>query len=496
MKKLVQILFFILPIFGFSQTDTITRLYTFGGVNNDVAEEAKSTSDGGYIVVGSTSSNSVGNTDVYLLKVDSLCNYEWSKAIGSSNNDWGYSIKQTYDKGYIIAASSNGYGNGGYDAVLMKRDSLGNYQWTKSYGGVDWDLAYSVIQTYDSGYVFCGETYNNTAGLSDVYVVKTNQFGDTIWTKTIGGPLADKANVVIETSDSNIVVAGEKTTLNDSTQVYLMKFTSNGILIWDSIYGDSLYENVNGLIETANTDLVVNGSSTSFSPSGDKDYYLLRTNKDGVLVWAFNYGVPSIPKDDEAFDLREDSSGDLINVGYTAGSGAGFKDATFFKINAFGSFILGVTFGGSENEIFKSIEIGANGNFLFAGKTNTFGNGQEDLLLVRADTIAPGLDSTIVIFQDLIPLNIQKNKIAPGISIFPNPSSSIVHVNIDKFNDNMSTKLYIFDVVGREILSKEIRNKETKIDVSKLDTGTYFIRIVVNQGEQVWLKKLIVGGDK
>ena len=174
MIKVIQILFLLVPLFGFSQKDTIAHLYTFGGNNNDNAEEIQATSDGGYIVIGSTSSNSWGNTDAYLLKVDSLCNYQWSKALGGNNNDWGYSIKQTFDKGYIIAATSNSYGNGGYDAVLMKRDSMGNYEWTKVYGGIDWDFAYSVVQTYDSGYVFCGETYNNTNGFSDVYIVKTN----------------------------------------------------------------------------------------------------------------------------------------------------------------------------------------------------------------------------------------------------------------------------------------------------------------------------------
>ena len=190
-KSLCFIAVFLISVSCFTQVDTIAHLYTFGGHNNDNAEEIEATSDGGYIVVGSTSSNSSGNTDVYLLKVDSLCNYQWSYALGGTNNDWGYSVKQTFDNGFIIAATSNSYGNGGYDAVLMKRDSLGNYVWQKTYGGQDWDFAYSVVQTYDSGYVFCGETYNNTNGYSDVYIEKTNPVGDTLWTQIIGGTLID-----------------------------------------------------------------------------------------------------------------------------------------------------------------------------------------------------------------------------------------------------------------------------------------------------------------
>ncbi len=128
MYRLLLILL-ILSNVVFSQKDTIAHLYAFGYQGNDTGEDIQATLDGGYIAVGSTASGGSGNTDVYLLKVDSLCNYEWSTAIGGSNNDWGYSVQQTLDKGYIIAASSNSYGNGGYDAALFKCDSLGSVQW-------------------------------------------------------------------------------------------------------------------------------------------------------------------------------------------------------------------------------------------------------------------------------------------------------------------------------------------------------------------------------
>src|SRR5690606_25017774 len=207
------------------------------------------TYDGGYIIVGSTASSGDGNTDIYLLKVDSMCNYQWSKALGGTNNDWGYSVKQTYDKGYIIAASSNSYGNT-YQACLFKRDSLGEYEWMKTYGGADWDLVYDVVQTYDSGFVFSGETYNNTAGFSDVYIVRTNSAGDTIWTRTIGGTLIDKGNAIIETADSSIVVAGIRNTITDSTQANIIKLDKNGVLLWDSIYGGTKYEWIYDVVES------------------------------------------------------------------------------------------------------------------------------------------------------------------------------------------------------------------------------------------------------
>lgn len=335
MKKLLYILLFITPFIGFSQRDTVAYLYTFGGLNNDNAEAIEATSDGGYIVVGSTSSNSSGNTDIYLLKVDSLCVYQWSFALGGNNNDWGYSVKQTFDKGFIIAASSNSTPSGGYDAVLYKRDSLGGYVWTKYYGGQDWDFAYDVEQTYDSGFVFCGETYNNTSGFSDVYVVKTDNLGDTLWTRTIGGALIDKGNSIIETSDSNIVVAGIRSTVADSSDIYVLKFNDSGILIWDSIYSHPLYDVANCVIETSNGNFVIGGSNTSLSASNDKDFYLLRINNNGSFIWENNFTVIG---DDEIFDIEEDVNGSLINVGHIEGFGAGMKDAFLFYINSNGSW--------------------------------------------------------------------------------------------------------------------------------------------------------------
>ena len=479
-------------ITGYSQVDTVARLYVFGGNNNDNAEEIKSTSDGGYIVIGSTSSNSWGNTDAYLLKVDSNCNYEWSKALGGTNNDWGYAIEETHDKGFIIAVTSNSFGNGGYDAVLMKRDSLGNYEWKKTYGGNDWDFIYDVTQTYDSGYVFCGETYNNTNGFSDVWVVKTNINGDTLWTKTIGGSLIDKGNAIIETSDSNIVIAGITNTLSDSTQIYVLKFTSTGTLLWDSIYGDTLYENVNAITETINGDYVLTGSSTSFSPAGDKDFYLIRTDKNGAVVWANAFGNPAIPQDDEAFDLFEETNGDLINVGYTQAAGGGMKDAILFKITSIGFWGgLGPTYGSVYNEALKSITVGNNGDYCMAGYTTSFGNGLEDVLIIRLDTLYDLQDTATSIFTDITPLTIKEVYKNFNFNIYPNPAKDFIVVGVKNWDASNSYKFILTDIEGRIIREEQLRAQNSNIALHDIIKGIYFYTIT-NDSNNIEHGKLII----
>ena len=476
MNKLFQIIFFLIPIVGNSQIDTVARLYAFGGNDNDNAEEVAATLDGGYIVIGSTSSNSWGNTDAYLLKVDSLCNYEWSKAIGGGNNDWGYSIKQTIDKGYIIAASSNSFSNGGYDAILMKRDSLGNYEWKKVYGGQDWDFAYSVVQTYDSGYVFCGETYNNSNGYSDVYIVKTNPLGDTLWTRSYGGALIDKGNSIIETSDSNIVVAGITTSIIDSTDIYVIKLTPNGTLLWDSIYSDVLYDDVNTIIETVNGDYVLSGSTTSASVGGDLDYMIKRIDANGNLLWnqtLVNGPVPT-PEDEEAFDVFELPNTNLLISGYSE-TGHVNKNVAFFELTSGGWWGNSSTvIQTGDDDFVKSVTIGNNGSILGAGSVSSFGAGMDDLLLVRLDTLYPFQDTATTVYLDNTPLIVKEVNTLNEISLYPNP----VHSSFSIFSKNKLTinSIHIVDIVGKEVLS--LKTNSNMIDVSSLTNGVYYVQVI------------------
>lgn len=482
MHRLAFILFLLIPYLGIAQTDTVAHLYAFGGGNNDVAEEIEATDDGGFIIIGSTSSNSWGNTDAYLLKIDSNCNYEWSKALGGPNNDWGYSVKQTFDKGYIIALSTNSYGNGGYDACLMKRDSLGNYEWKKTYGGNDWDFAYSVVQTHDSGFVFCGETYNNSSGFSDVYIVKTNQLGDTIWTRTVGGALVDKGNSIIETSDSNIVVAGIKNTITDSTQIYMLKFDINGTLLWDSLYGDSLYENVNSIIESSNGDYIMVGTSTSLNI--DKENYIVRTDNLGNLIWANYFNSLG---DEEIFDVVENNSGELINVGYTEASGGGMKDVNVFYVNAAGFWLhKSSTYGGLTNEVGKSIAFSS--GFKIAGLTDgKYGNGLEDVLVICLDTVYQEQIFDVDSIYDAIPLKTKDVNSKDYFSVYPNPVNDYIKIHSTKYHSGI---IEIIDIAGKTFLKQEYVNNQP-ILLSELINGIYFIKIY-SDNSLLGVKKIII----
>ena len=263
---------------------------TYGGGDWDIGFSVAQTSDGGYVVAGRTESFGAGLTDVYLVKTDAVGDTIWTRIYGGSGSDdnEGSSVAQTSDGGYIISGMTYSFGVGG-DVYLVKTDAMGDTIWTRTYGGSDYDGGFSVAQTSDGGYIIAGYTRSFGAGEEDVYLVKTDSLGDTIWTRTYGGSDDDHGYSVAQTSDGGYIVAGYTESFGaGSWDVYLVKTDGLGDTIWTRTYGGSDWDEGYSVAQTSDGGYIVAGVYDYDWEAETGDVYLVKTDAVGDTIWTLS----------------------------------------------------------------------------------------------------------------------------------------------------------------------------------------------------------------
>ena len=264
MRFLIGILFLVAFIGAYAQPPK--KFYCrYGGNGYDEGNDVKQTLDGGYIITGSTSSIGQGNTDMYLLKLDSMGQVTFQKTFGGVSNEIGKSIVQLADSSYVMAGYTSSSGVGGYDVFLVKADKTGNLIWQKTYGGSDWDFANSMDATADGGFIIAGTTYSYGKGNADGFVIKTDANGDTTWTKTFGGLKDDEFKSVIQTSDGKYALTGYTKSFNDSLgDGWIIRIDQTGNSTYTTSVGGLYSDVLNDVVELTNTNLYFVGSNKSY----------------------------------------------------------------------------------------------------------------------------------------------------------------------------------------------------------------------------------------
>ncbi|RJS74130.1 hypothetical protein CW714_02180, partial [Methanophagales archaeon] len=292
---------------------------TFGGISDDEARSVQQTSDGGYMLAGITWSYGLGSGDFWLVKTDSNGNEQWNRTFGGTDHDYAFSIRQTADGGYIVAGWTGSYGAGDDDAWLVKTDSNGNEQWNRTFGGTDFDGAYSVQQTADGGYVFSGCTYSYDAAVwSSFWLVKTDSNGNEQWNKTFKGYYAYS---VQQTSDNGYILAGIIHGLG-THDFWLLKTDSKGNEQWSKTFGGTESDVAGSVQQTTDGGYIIAGSTSG-------DVWLVKTNYKGTKEWDKTFGGF---EDDWGSCVRQIADGDYIIAGWTESYGAGSRDAWLIKV--------------------------------------------------------------------------------------------------------------------------------------------------------------------
>jgi len=349
---------------------------TFGGTGSDYAYSIQQTTDGGYIVAGNTYSFGNGG-DVYILKLKSDGSLDWYETYGGSNYDYAYSIQQTTDGGYIVAGRTDSFGNS-CDVYILKLKSDGSLDWYETYGGSNNDYAYSIQQVADGGYIVAGRT-DSFGNYVDAYILKLQSDGSLDWYETYGGSDYDGARSIQQVADGGYIVAGDTRSFGAGwSDAYILKLKSDGSLDWEKTYGGSGYDEAYSIQQVADGGYIVAGETDSFGNSGDA--YILKLQSDGSLDWYETYGGSD---DDDAWSIQQTTDGGYIVVGNTNSSGTG-DDAYILKLKSDGSLDWYKTYGGSNYDHAYSIQQVADGGYIVAGDTYSFGT-SVDVYILKLD---------------------------------------------------------------------------------------------------------------
>jgi hypothetical protein len=444
---------------------------TFGGSNIDIGHSVQQTSDMGYVITGYTRSfGSTSGRNVWLVKTDADGNLEWQNAFGGNNDDEGYSIKQTSEGGYIISGHTKSFGAGGKDVLLIKADADGNQEWLKTYGGNFDDEGYSVLQTPDGGYLIAGVTSSFSSGGRDVWLVKTDSGGNQEWTKSLGGMSSDGAWSVVQTTDGGFALAGWTFSYGPGPlgNAWLVKTDATGNQLWQKAFGGSDVDRAHDLKQLDDGGYILTGY-TSSSGAGLYDMLLIRTDSLGNEIWTKTFGGSGRDYGQSVLQIADD--GGFLAAGYTLSYGMGSDDMWLVRTDVNGELLWHKTLGGSSSDVAFSVQQSFDGGFIVTGHTLSFGAGVHDVWLVKIAaeelTAISGSDAMAGGFVNL--------------NNFPNPfnETTVIELSIPQ---KEFVSLEVYDLNGRLIktLLKGMVEKGTyqlNFEAGSLEGGIYFYKL-------------------
>jgi hypothetical protein len=292
----------------FAQAPDTSWTRIFGGYDDDVINSIQQTADSGYILAGYSGEGMYNHDyDFLLIKTDSGGDTVWTRYYGGVLDEIGNAVLQTSDGKYAIAGFTNSYGSGGRDVFVVKSDENGDTLWTATCGGTDDDEGWSIVETIDGGYLVAGTTDSYGAGESDVYLVKFDVGGDTLWTNTIGDTLNEKALSIAPTSDGGYIITGLSGAI--SSDVYLLKIDANGDSLWSRSIETVHLDVGNYVQQTSDGGYIIAATSCGTTPGDGCVGCLYRTDGNGDTLWI------ALTGSHWASSVRQTAAGDFLTVG-------------------------------------------------------------------------------------------------------------------------------------------------------------------------------------
>jgi hypothetical protein len=466
----IFIQFYVLTAIG---QKAFYKLYSGSGF--DEGHGVVQLDDSSYVITGSSGSFSE-HSQAFLLGVDKYGNYSWSKSFGGAESDLGKRVLHIPNDGFLIAGYSNSYGEGDFDAFLIKTDLKVNPNWVRNYNlPSSWEKINDAVLTSDSGVVMVGEFLPTANGNSDIYIIRTDKFGDTLWTKRWGSDGEDFASSIEQKKD-HFIIAGQWY-ISDSSlcKGFLMEIDGDGNLIWKDTISDLGGNYTITDISLSNSKIFIVGKNEIETKT--KGYFGIYDIYGNFLK---QYTLEINEGKIRCAQLKYISKFDKVAVAYQYINSSSFQDDFDLMFAYFDSQNLYWLneFKSINNE--KSDDVGevlatSDGGFIGIGYSNSIGineftsNGGSHIYLfkVGADNVFPETEN-ISFLNQLVSVNSIQKFVA---KVYPNPVQTILNI---QFKEQGTFEYELFDLYGKEILSGCLSQFD-QINFSELPKGIYFL---------------------
>ena len=519
--------FYVLILYGFTATaQDILWEKSYGGKQADYLFDAQPTADYGFILAGSSLSLKGGNKeqdniadlDYWIWKMDEGGELDWQKNIGGSGADMLYSIRNTRDGGFILAGTSDS--NSGFhkkdscrgkeDLWIVKLDAKGGEQWQRTIGGDGHDIIKSIAQTKDGGYILGGSSSSNVSplilkgqadmfgkneecrGSLDYWIIKLDSEGKVKWQKTLGGEYSDMLESIEQTTDGGYIIGGhsnspssqDKTEENRGAGDYwIIKIDKDGNTEWQKLLGGNGDDHLYIISQTKDGGYIVGGNSNSDS-TGNKtktnregtDMWVVKLDEKGDILWQETYNIGKV---DVLASLIENQDGTFLIGGYAQTEVAFEKidkkeinDYIAIKISDEGEELWRQMAGSSGEDVMKKLIETRDGGYLLAGTSQ--GKISRDRYSGKGSN-----DFWVVKLKDKDKKN-QDNRIR--IEAIPNPATEYTNIIVGfEFTTGTAT---LYDLGGRQLQSFLIKDRTIPVNIGSYPQGIYIVQVVTDTGTE------------
>lgn len=443
-----------------------------------------------------------GSYDFWVLRLDSVGDIIWKRSLGGSGMDMGYSVEQTFDGGFIVAGSSNSNDgdisnpHGDFDCWVVKLSEDGDILWDKNYGGFQIDHAKCIKQCADSGFIMVGASWSfegdvsSNYGADDIWVVRLDSDGNILWQHSYGGSGNDMAYSVVQSADGGYVIAGITNSQDLDIAVsyggydyWVVKLGPSGNILWQKSFGGSGDDQAYSVILGENNEYVVAGYTSSVDHDvqqnfGAYDYWVISINDTAGINWSKSYGGSGV---DNAFSISRSPYGGYFIGGYSnsymEGSIAnfGYYDYWLLKIDEVGNQVWNKNYGGSSIDQAYAVSSTSDGSAVIAGFSTSY---DEDLVGLHTNG-----DYWILKTSPTGNLGQPEPEKTAEVLLFPNPGRDKLYI---KTEDKLE-RVEVYDGTGKLLH----QGQGPSLAVERLPAGLYYVRIHTETGVKTisWIKE-------